>query len=216
MFFTIINNKDLSLLQKNIAFTTKVFETTGLKDEYLMVVVSGNHKLLLEYLLKNKIKAKLILPFLSTDLFGKVYGLEVIEKLHLQPFYLKSSILEEMIAYNQGKLPQYETNYYYLGDLMENRAYSIEKVQFINKELKRNHLLIEDMKLNLRELLIKAIETTIYKEIDDEIISIKDIERTNETFFYDGITEFILMAIKHYKKEDVKEFLKKEFNLKGD
>lgn len=209
MIFIVIETHKIPFLKSKLPL--KIIPSELLLKEYKLAHIEDKLENILKIFIENKIKGKLILPYLSKELFLKFYPQDFLDKI--KPNVLKSSLFEELIAPTQNILPSKNGYYYFVNDLLEKPNNTLEKLLKFNQELRYNKLLIENpIKKSLKDILIYSIEELIYKELEGKDLNLFDgVDLHNETFFLNGIADFILEANKFYNKEEVKTFLLEEF-----
>ena len=213
IIFLLIKQTSKPKIESNKRLDIKEVYSSILKENYTLLIINNQILELQEFLIRERIEAQFIYPYLSVSLFNTIYGEQIAKEKELTKIKLPESILENLIACEKNKLPQYNCYFYYIGDLIQKDNYSIENLMMANKALSYNNLLmpISHIKMTLRDLLLFSIEKTISKEKETENLTIIDSKIQNENFFMEGLTNFLLLAIKYYGTEEIKEYLQKEF-----
>lgn len=216
MIVILIEQKNLqavhSLFLENAV--SEVF-TSVLKKDYKVVTLTGRILEVQEKLIRHKISARFIFPYLSKRTFEESYGRRTISRYDLTPVYLDKSYFEEVISPMKGVFPQRETGFYLITDALKSTDLTVANLSQANAVLSSHNLLLDmwETKKSLKEILLECLETLVEKELSIQQMQIEDIERLNDEFFLSGIADFILTASKNHTKEEIKKFLIVEFEL---
>ena len=213
MLFYVTYKKFEPILLQEKRFNINNIYSSCLREDLVLLLISGNFKDFESIIIKEKIIGRFLLPLLSQEIFCDMFGTGIITKMKLKPTLSKESLLEELIAHERGFYANRNTYYFSVGDVAVHKDYSITNIIEANSRLEVYELAIpaNKIKKSLKDILIKSIESTIKKELSLKFNSLDEIEKYNEDFFLNGLAEFLLNAYNYYPEKEIKEFLMDEF-----
>lgn len=205
MLFIIIENQKKDNLLENIEHSLEV-NSELLKEGFSLIISKDKIRKVFNILSQEKIKAKILPPFISEDLYNTVFENE---NHYLDKIDLTENTLDKLFI---KKHTIKSNSFYYIGPNDKSIKEVTTAISDFNLLLDENNLLIgrEIFLMGFKDLLLKAIENTIKKEIDEDYYTIESVEAQNESFFLSCVAEFILLASEFYTKEEIKTYIESD------
>lgn len=220
MLYIVIKREDLlKINDKNLREDFSLIPTDSIRPEYIFLNYKvGDYSKLLDIILENDIHCLPVEPYVSVSTFNKFYSNLDINRDNLYTKDLNFSFFEVLISGFVNDRPKHKSEYILLNSILPKfnlSSYEIEFEKFKDLIVQKNiYLTIDNVRLSLRDIFVNAFNNVLEKEISTNVVSRESLSTINEDFFLLIVSEFIIMADRNYKKSDIEDFLKEEFNIK--
>lgn len=219
MHYLIIDKENFPKLEKCWGIELRVLKSNIIKDNYILVVISGKLEIIAGFLRTENIKARLLIPYINTRVFEEIFGEATAHQWNLKPVFLSKQTLLQSILAAEKNLRVASNLYYYVGAKSQDEVIeSINFIEVINHQLKTRDLLIpeHDILLHQRDIFLEVVNKTLEKKLKKGVSLMDELKSQEEDFFLNCIADYILLASEKYTKEEIENYLRTELLVELD